>query len=144
VSERQTEHHAAGSPRLCEAHGVLVYEGECPDCRASGAAKIRDACSAASRAIDAVAQESVPLDGFPLISDGTLGAKEREPYCEGGTATCEVCVGSCGIEEHESGAASRSEKKPWPRVEKPWLTPEQIRALVDEAFGPIKKVLRGR
>jgi hypothetical protein len=36
------------------------------------------------------------------------------------------------------------EKKPWPRVEKPWLTPEQIRALVDEAFGPIKKVLRER
>jgi hypothetical protein len=44
----------------------------------------------------------------------------------------------------EHDAASRSEKKPWPRVEKPWLTPEQIRALVDEAFGPIKKVLRGR
>jgi hypothetical protein len=42
------------------------------------AAKIRDACSAASRAIDAVAQESVPLDGFPLISDGTSFCPECE------------------------------------------------------------------
>jgi len=26
-----------------------------------------------------------------------------KPFCEGGTETCEQCVGSCGIEEYEEG-----------------------------------------
>ena len=30
-----------------------------------------------------------------------------KPYCEGGTGTCEVCVGSCGIEEYEAANAAK-------------------------------------
>lgn len=34
-----------------------------------------------------------------------------KPYCEGGTGTCEVCVGSCGIEEYEATNAADVQEK---------------------------------
>ena len=30
----------------------------------------------------------------------------RVPFCKGGAATCEICVGSCGIEEYEECSGS--------------------------------------
>lgn len=36
-----------------------------------------------------------------------MRSEQAKAFCEGGTAACEVCVGSCGIEESEQAAENR-------------------------------------
>jgi len=47
-------------------------------------------------------------------------ASSPGPYCKGGTLICEICVGSCGVEEHDElvEAVSASSPASTPNEEK--------------------------
>lgn len=52
----------------------------------------------------ALAAEGVnPDDALERIANLATSARlaASKPFCEGGTGTCDVCVGSCGVEEYE-------------------------------------------